>query len=47
MLDLDSIDFLALVADLSDRVGSDITEAEYPQMDTLEQVIGLLVKKSS
>lgn len=47
LLDLDSMDFLSLVADLSERLGTDITEAEYPELDTLDQAVDLLVRKST
>jgi acyl carrier protein len=46
LLDLDSMDFLSLVADLSERIGTDITEDEYAELDTLGQAVDLLVRKS-
>ncbi|MGB8652077.1 MAG: acyl carrier protein [Mycobacteriales bacterium] len=41
-LDLDSMDFLALVQALHDSTGVDIPEADYRQVDTLDGLIGYL-----
>ncbi len=35
-LDLDSIDFLNVVSGLSDAMGMEIPERDYPQMSTLQ-----------
>lgn len=37
-LDLDSMDFINFLEAVSDRVGVDIPEADYPKVMTLEQI---------
>lgn len=41
-LDLDSLDFLALVDALHDRTGVDIPEKDYPLVETIEGLLGYL-----
>ena len=41
-LDLDSIDFLNVVSGLSDAMGMEIPERDYPQMSTLQGCIAYL-----
>lgn len=41
-LDLDSLDFLALVDALHDRTGIDIPEKDYPLVETLDGLLAYL-----
>ena len=43
-LDLDSMDFLNFVADLHDRTGLDIPEADYPLLTTLDGAVAYLCR---
>ncbi len=42
-LDLDSLDFLALVDALHDQTGVSIPERDYPRVDTLDGLVSYLV----
>jgi len=44
--DLDSMDMLNFVIGLHGRLGIDIPEADYPQLDTLEGAIRYLQRQS-
>lgn len=44
-LDIDSMDFLNLVAALHKRLGVDIPEVDYPQIATLMLAVGYLKSK--
>jgi acyl carrier protein len=44
-LDLDSLDFLALVQSLHDATGVDIPEADYGRVETLNALISYLVER--
>ncbi len=41
-LDLDSMDFLNVVTELSERLGVDIPERDYPRLSTLEGAVAYL-----
>lgn len=41
-LEIDSMDFLALVSALHKRLGVDIPETDYPNLATLSQAVGYL-----
>lgn len=41
-LDLDSMDFLNVVGELSERLGVDIPERDYPQLSTLVGAVAYL-----
>lgn len=43
-LDLDSMDFLNFVADLHERTGLDIPEADYPLLATLDGAVAYLCR---
>lgn len=43
--DLDSIDFLELVSTLSEAVGTDISEDDYPKLDTIDSAVAFLSVK--
>lgn len=43
--DLDSVDFLELVSRLSEAVGADIPEDDYPRLDTVEGAVAYLAEK--
>lgn len=45
-LDLDSMDFLTLVGALHERTGLDIPEADYPELDSIDAVVGYLSRRS-
>ena len=42
-LDLDSLDFMSLVDALRSRTGVAIPESDYPQLETLDQLVDYLV----
>ena len=44
-LDLDSYDFLNVMIQLSDRLGIDIPEADYPRLVTLEATVDYLIAR--
>jgi acyl carrier protein len=46
-LDLDSMDFLSLVALLEERHGVRLPEDDYPAFDTLDGALDLLVARSA
>jgi acyl carrier protein len=46
-LDLDSMDFLRFLEALSDRLGVDIPEADYPQVRTLDQIVAYLSRRAA
>jgi acyl carrier protein len=46
-LDLDSIDFLNLVVGLSESIGVDIPERDYPQLSTPEGAVAYLTSLST
>lgn len=46
-LDLDSMDFLNFVIALHEKLGVDIPEADYAQLQTLDGAIGYLKAKSA
>lgn len=46
-LDLDSMDFLALVEGVAARTGRDIPERDYPQLITLERFADYLRNQSA
>jgi acyl carrier protein len=46
-LDLDSIDFLNLVVGLSESVGVEIPERDYPQLSTVEGAVAYLTSVSA
>jgi acyl carrier protein len=41
-LDLDSMDELTMITQVSERLGIDIPEKDYPQMRTIESAVGYL-----
>ena len=41
-LDLDSLDFLGLIEGLKERTGVDVPEADYPQVRSLDGLVGYL-----
>lgn len=43
--DLDSVDFLELVAQLSEAIGVDIREDDYPQLDTIDSAVAFLAAR--
>ena len=43
--DLDSMDFLELVALLADAVHGDIPETDYPQLDTVDSAVACLAAR--
>jgi len=43
-LDLDSFDFLRFLIGLSETLGVDVPEADYPKLGTLEAMIDYLAK---
>jgi acyl carrier protein len=45
--DLDSMDMLNFVIGLHERLGVDIPEADYPQLDTLEGAIRYLERQAA
>jgi acyl carrier protein len=45
-LDLDSFDFLNLLIDLRARLGVEIPERDYAQVDALDRLIAYLVERS-
>jgi acyl carrier protein len=45
--DLDSMDMLNFVIGLHERLGIDIPEADYPQLDTLDGAICYLERQSA
>ena len=45
-IDLDSLDFLNLVQALRDATGVDIPEADYPRVDTLQDLMQYLIDSS-
>jgi acyl carrier protein len=46
-LDLDSIDFLNLVVGLSESIGVEIPERDYPQLSTVEGAVAYLTSVST
>lgn len=44
-LDLDSMDFLNFVIALHEKLGVDIPEADYPQLQSLDGAVGYLAAK--
>lgn len=44
-LEIDSMDFLTLVAALHERLGVDIPEADYPQIATLSRAVAYLATR--
>jgi acyl carrier protein len=46
-LDLDSIDFLNLVVGLSESIGVEIPERDYPQLSTVEGAVVYLTSVST
>jgi acyl carrier protein len=44
--DLDSMDFLAFVAAISEAIGADIPEADYPQLDGLAKAEAYVAGRS-
>ena len=46
-LDLDSLDFLALVDGLKERTGVDVPEEDYPQVRSLAGLVGYLTTHAS
>ncbi len=44
--DLDSMDFLAFVAAVSEAIGADIPEAEYPQLDGIAKATAYVAGRS-
>jgi acyl carrier protein len=46
-VDLDSIDFLNLIAALSEEIGADIPERDYESLETLDEAIDYLVRRST
>lgn len=45
-IDIDSMDLLNLVTALHERLGVDIPESDYPQMDTLANAAAYLVRRT-
>jgi acyl carrier protein len=43
--DLDSVDFLELVAQLSEAIGVDIREDDYPQLDSIDSAVAFLAAR--
>lgn len=43
--DLDSMDFLAFVAALSEAIGADIPEADYPQLDGIAKAASYIADR--
>ena len=43
--DLDSMDFLAFVAALSEAIGADIPEADYPQLDGIARAAAYVAER--
>ena len=46
-LDLDSIDFLNLAVGLSESIGVEIPERDYPQLSTIEGAVAYLTSVST
>lgn len=46
-LDLDSMDFLNLLAALSDQTGLDIPETDYAQLGTVERCMSYLLREDA
>lgn len=44
-LDIDSVDFLNLLTTLHKRLGIDIPEADYAQLQTLDDMVAYIVRK--
>ena len=44
-LDIDSYDFLNVVVDLHDRLGADISEADYQKLSTLQATVDYLAAR--
>lgn len=44
-LDLDSMDFLRLVQRLHERLGVEVPELDYPQLDTLASAVDYLAER--
>jgi len=42
-LDIDSMDFLNFLIGVNQRVGVEIPEADYPKLETLDDLVGCLV----
>ncbi len=45
-MDIDSMDFLTLVTALGKRLNLEMPEADYPQMNTFNDLLGYLGKKA-
>lgn len=45
-LDIDSMDFLRLMQGLSQRLGIDVPEADYPQLSTLTGMLAYLAQRA-
>lgn len=45
-LDLDSMDFLALMRAMHERTGIDVPESAYGELDTLDRIIAWFVARS-
>ena len=43
--DLDSMDFLAFIAAVSEAIGTDIPEAEYPRLDGVAKAITYVAER--
>jgi acyl carrier protein len=43
-LELDSMDFLSLLAELHERTGVQVPESDYPQVQTLSALVAYLVR---
>lgn len=41
-IDLDSLDFLNLVEGIKERIGVDVPEEDYPQVRSLDGIVGYL-----
>ena len=46
-LDVDSMDLLNFMIGINEQVGVDIPEADYPRLQTVEDVIDYLVEKTT
>jgi acyl carrier protein len=46
-LDIDSMDFLAFVTELSEATGLEIPESDYEQLETVDGCVGYLVRETA
>jgi acyl carrier protein len=45
-IDLDSLDFLNLVEGIKERIGVDVPEEDYPQVRSLDGIVGYLAARA-